>query len=260
MLATVFAGELAKLRRTTAPWVTLGALMVGPLGIALFVWIVQDPDRAAQFGLLGTKADLAGIESSWQSFATFLILIVGLGGTLLLAFIAAYVFGREYTEGTAKVMLTLPVPRPWFVVAKLLVVALWWLVLVLVVFIEATVVGFALGLSGFSPEVIGSLLGNLLLVAGISYLLAPVVALVTVWARGYLALVGFALGMLLLGNVIGHTGWAPWFPWSIVPILVGSVGKPVEALPVGSIIVLAATFATGAAGAMRVLQRADNTE
>ena len=66
--------------------------------------------------------------------------------------------------------------------------------------------------------------------------------------------------MLLVGNVIGHTGWAPWFPWSIVPILVGSVGKPVDALPVGSVIVVAATFAAGVAGAMRVLQRADNTE
>ena len=260
MFTAVLAGEFAKLRRTTAPWVTLGALLMGPLGLALFVWIVQDPDRAAQFGLLGTKADLAGIESSWESFAAFLILIIGMGGTLLLAFIAAYVFGREYTEGTAKVMLTLPVPRPWFVVAKLLVVALWWLVLVLVVFIEAIGLGLWLGLSGFSSAFIAAMLGNLLIVAGISYLLAPVVALVTVWARGYLAPVGFALGMLLVGNVIGHTGWAPWFPWSIVPILVGSVGKPVDALPVGSAIVVAATFAAGVAGAMRVLQRADNTE
>lgn len=260
MFATVFAGELAKLRRTTTPWVTLGALMMGPLVLALFLWIVKDPDRAAQFGLLGAKAELAGIEASWSSFATFLILIVGMSGMLLLAFVTAYVFGREYAEGTAKVMLTLPVPRPWFVVAKLLVVALWWLVLVLVVSIEAIVVGLGLGLSGFTYALIGAMLGNLLLVAGISYLLAPVVALVTVWTRGYLAPVGFALGMLLLGNVIGHTGWAPWFPWSIVPILVGSVGNPVDALPFGSAIVLAATFAAGVAGATWLLQRADNTQ
>jgi ABC-2 family transporter protein len=120
----------------------------------------------------------------------------------------------------------LPVPRPWFVVAKLLVAALWWLVIVLVVYVEAVAVGLGLGLSGITWTAAGSLLGNLLLVAGISYLLAPMVALVTVWTRGYLAPVGFALGMLLLGNVVGHTGWAPWFPWSIVPILVGSVSTP----------------------------------
>ena len=260
MFAEVFTGELRKLRRTIAPWITLGSLMTGPLFLALFMWIIKDPDRAAQFGLLGTKANLSGIEATWASYASFLTLIVGLGGTLLLAFVAAHVFGREYSEGTAKVMLTLPVPRPVFVVAKLLVVALWWLLIVLVVFVEAVVVGWALGLGGITPPAIGSLLGNLLLVAGISYLPAPMVALVTVWSRGYLAPVGFALGMLLLGNVIGHTGWAAWFPWSIVPILVGSVSTPVDSLPFGSLVVLAATFAAGIAATMWKLQTADNTQ
>lgn len=260
MFAAVFTGELAKLRRTIAPWVTLGSLMTGPLFLALFMWIMLDPQRAAEFGLLGAKATLSGIEPTWASYSTFLTLIVGLGGTLLLAFVVAYVFGREYSEGTAKIMLTLPVPRPWFVVAKLLVAALWWLMIVLVVFVEAVVVGLALGLPGITWAEVGSLFANLLLVAGISYLLAPVVALVTVWTRGYLAPVGFALGMLLLGNVVGHTGWAPWFPWSIVPILVGSVSNPVNTLPIGSFVILAATFTAGIAATIWRLQTADNTQ
>jgi len=260
VITAVFASELVKLRRTVAPWVTLGSLMTGPLFLALFMWIIQDPDRAAQFGLLGTKADLSGIEATWASYASFLTQIIGLGGTLLLAFVAAYVFGREYSEGTAKVMLTLPVARPVFVAAKLLVAALWWLVIVLVVFVEAVVVGWALGLGGMDPLAVASLLGDLLLVAGISFLLAPMVALVTVWTQGYLAPVGFALGMLLFGNVVGHTGWAPWFPWSIVPILVGSVSAPVDALPFGSLVILAATFAAGIAATMWRLQTADNTQ
>ena len=260
MFTAVFASEITKLRRTLAPWVTLGSLMTAPLFLALFMWIIKDPGRAAQFGLLGTKANVSGIEATWASYASFLTLIVGLAGTLLLAFVAAYVFGREYSEGTAKVMLTTPVPRPVFVVAKLLVAALWWLVIVLVVYLEAILVALGLGLAGITGAAAGSLLGNLLLVAGISYLLAPMVALVTVWSRGSLAPVGFALGMLLLGNVISHTGWAPWFPWSIVPILVGSVSTPVDALPFGSLIVLAATFAAGIAATIWKLQTADNTQ
>ncbi|HEX5335663.1 MAG TPA: ABC transporter permease [Propionicimonas sp.] len=260
MFTAVLAGEVLKLRRTVAPWVTLGSLMAGPAFLALFMWIIRDPGRAAQFGLLGAKASLSGIEATWASYATFLTLIVGMGGTLLLAFVAAYVFGREYSEGTAKVMLTLPVPRAEFVVAKLVVIALWWLAIVIVVYLESVAVALGLGLPGITGTAVLSLLGNLLLVAGISYLLAPVVALVTVWTRGYLAPVGFALGMLLLGNVVGHTGWAPWFPWSIVPILVGSVGTPVDALPFGSLVVLAATFAAGIAGTMWCLQASDNTQ
>jgi ABC-2 type transport system permease protein len=260
MLTTVVATELLKLRRTIAPWVTLGSLMTAPLFLALFMWIIKDPTRAAQFGLLGTKANVSGIEATWASYASFLTLIVGLAGTLLLAFVAAFVFGREYGDGTAKVMLTLPVPRPWFVVAKLLVAAGWWLVIVLVVYVEAVAVALGLGLPGITWAAAGSLFVNLLLVAGISYLLAPTVALVTVWTRGYLAPVGFALGMLLLGNVVGHTGWAPWFPWSIVPILVGSVSAPVDQLPVGSLIVLAGTFAAGIVATIWRLQTADNTQ
>ena len=260
MFTSVLASEAIKLRRTLAPWVTLAAMMAGPLFLALFMWIIRDPTRAAQFGLLGTKATLSGIEATWSSYATFLTIIVGMGGTLLLAFVAAYLFGREYSEGTAKVMLTLPVPRPQFVLAKLVVAALWWLAIVVVVFVESVAIAFALGLPDITAAGIGSLLWNLLLVAVISYLLAPAVSLVTVWTRGYLAPVGFALGMLLLGNVIGHTGWAPWFPWSIVPILVGSVGTPVEALPIGSLVVLALTFAAAIAGTMWRLQAADNTQ
>jgi ABC-2 type transport system permease protein len=66
--------------------------------------------------------------------------------------------------------------------------------------------------------------------------------------------------MLLLGNVVGHTGWAPWFPWSIVPILIGSVSDPVNTLPIGSFVILAATFAAGIAATIWRLQTADNTQ
>ena len=86
MFTAVLTGELAKLRRTIAPWVTLGSLMTGPLFLALFMWIMLDPQRATEFGLLGAKATLSGIEPTWASYSTFLTLIVGLGGTLLLAF------------------------------------------------------------------------------------------------------------------------------------------------------------------------------
>ena len=41
MITTVFATELVKLRRTIAPWVTLGSLMTGPLFLALFMWIIK---------------------------------------------------------------------------------------------------------------------------------------------------------------------------------------------------------------------------
>lgn len=256
MLAVV-GTELVKLRRTGVPWATLAAMLAGPLGIGLFLWIVREPGRAAQLGLLGQKAELAGIEATWPSFAGYLVLIVGAGGMVLLAFIVAHVFGREYVEGTARNMLALPVPRSRFAVAKLVVVALWWAALVLVVCVEGWALGTALDLPGWSAALGLRTLGELLVAAAIALLLAPPVAWVTVWSRSYLGALGFAVGALLAGNLLGHTGWAAWFPWSIVPLLVGSVAERTADLPTGSYVVVALTCAVGVLGTVAHLQRAD---
>jgi len=260
MFAQALTTEFMKLRRSKVTWATLAGLSMGPLGIALFMWIVREPGRAAQLGLLGTKANLAGLEATWPAYLSMLTLIFGIGGMLLLAFIVAYVFGREYDDATAKNMLALPVGRHWFVIAKLVVTAAWWMVLVAVVLAEAFVIGFALGLPGFSAELAVSGIGDALLAAGISYLLAPPVAWVTVWSRGSSAPIGFAIAMLAAGNLFGKTGWAEWFPWSIVPLLIGMVGDPVESLPAGSYVVLAVTFAAGIAGTIAHLRWADNAQ
>jgi ABC-type transport system involved in multi-copper enzyme maturation permease subunit len=260
MFSRVLATEFLKLRRSKVTWGSFAGLSMGPLGIALFMWIVREPGRAAQLGLLGTKANLAGISATWPSFLSMLTMIVGVGGLLLLAFIVAYVFGREYTEGTAKNMLALPVGREWFVLAKLLVAAVWWLVLVVAVLVEAFAIGLALGLPGFSAGMVAAAAGDALLAAGIAYLLVPVVAWITVLGRGYMPPLAFAIVTLGLGDLFSHTGWAPWFPYSIVPLLIGMVGKPVSTLPAGSYVVLAVTFFGGIAAAVAQLRYADNTQ
>lgn len=257
MLANVLATEFLKLRRARVPGATLLALLVAVLGLTLLVWIAKEPGRAAQLGLLGAKAGFSGLEASWQSYAGFLVQIVGTGGMLLLAFVVAYVFGREYDEATAKNMLALPVARHWFVIAKLVVAAVWWFAIVLAMLVWATAVGLALGLPGFSAAVVGGMFANTLLAASISYLVVPVVAFVTVWGRGFMAPLGFAIAMLLAGNLVGTTGWAPWFPWSIVPLLVGSVGPAASELPVGSYVVVAITFVLGVAATIAMMRTSD---
>ncbi|HET6351294.1 MAG TPA: ABC transporter permease [Coriobacteriia bacterium] len=259
MFAQVLCSEFLKLRRSKVPLFTLAGLSLGPLGISLFMWIIREPGRAKQLGLLGTKAQLSGLEATWPAFASMLPLIVGIGGMLLLSFIVAYLFGREYEDGTAKNMLGLPVPRAWFVYAKLAVALVWWIALVAFVLAESALVGLALGLPGFSAQILATAIGGSLLAAGISYLLAPVIALVTIWGRGTMAPLGFALGMMALGNLLGHTGWSAWFPWSIVPSLIGMVSSP-AVLPVGSYVVVALTFGAGVAGSVWLIRTADNTQ
>ena len=260
MLTQVIATEFMKLRRSKVPWATLAGLSMGPLGIALFMWIVREPGRASELGLLGTKANLAGIEATWPAYFAMLTLIVGIGGVLLLAFIVAYLFGREYDDGTVKSLLTVPVARHWFVVGKLVVAAVWWAALVVAVLAEAMVIGALLGLPGFSAGLAATGIARALLAAAISYLLVPPVAWITVWSKSATTPIAFAIAMLALGNLFGKTGWAVFFPWSIVPLMIGMVGNPVDALPVASYVVLAATFSAGVAATMVTLRFADNAQ
>jgi len=260
MFAQVLATEFLKLRRGKVTWLSLAALSMGQLGMALMMWIVREPGRAAQLGLLGTKANLAGLEATWPAHLSMLTLLVGMGGMLLLPFIVAYLFGREYTDGTAKNLLALPVGRHWFALAKLLVAAVWWAVLVVVVVAEAFVLGLLLGLPDFSTALAARAVRDALIAGAVAYLLTPIVAWIALLGRGYMPPLGFALGMLVLGQLLSKTGWATWFPWSIVPLWIGALGQPVTGLPPGSFAVLSFAFLAGVAAAVAQLRRADNAQ
>jgi len=258
--AQVLATEFLKLRHSKVTWLSLAALSMGPLAIALMMWIVREPGRAAQLGLLGTKANLSGLTATWPAFFSMLTLMVGIGGMLLLAFIVAYIFGREYTEGTAKNLLALPVGRHWFALAKLVVAAVWWAILVVSGLAEALALGAALGLPDFSATLAVTAVHDALLAAAIAYLLVPVVAWIAMLGRGYLPPLGFALAMLALGNVFSHTGWAAWFPWSIVPLFIGSIGEPSTTIATSSLVIVALTFLAGIAASIAQLRWADNAQ
>ena len=82
---------------------------------------------------------------------------------------------------------------------------------------------------------------------------------VTVAVRGYMGPLAFAIVGMGLGNLFGKTGWAEWFPWSIVPLMIGMVGQP-QTLPAGSYAVLAVTFVAGIVATIAQIRFADNAQ
>jgi ABC-2 type transport system permease protein len=195
-----------------------------------------------------------------KDLAPLVLSVAGIGGMVLLAVIAAYVFGREYSEKTAKYQLALPVARHWFVVAKLVVVLIWFAMLMLFVVAEAVAVGGALNLPGLSTQLAVSSIGSFLLAGSLGFLLVPVVTWIAALGRGYLAPIGFTLFMLVMGNVFGTTGWGKWFPWSIVPMLAGIAGPRTDVLTPGSLTVIGLTFAVGVAATVLQIRYADNAQ
>jgi ABC-2 type transport system permease protein len=260
ILGQVLLTEFLKLRRSKITWISWLALSVLPLAGGLFVWIVKEPGRAAQLGLMGQKARFVGITADWPSYFNLLNQEACAGGMILLAIVAAYVFGREYSEGTAKNMLTLPVGRHWFATAKFVVLFAWLGALTLSLIAEGLLVGALLGLPGFSVSLALSSCGNILFAGLIGYLLVPVVTWIATLGRGYLPPIGFTIFMLVMGNVLGATGWGKWFPWSIVPMLAGLSGPRVEVLAPESLVVVGLTFVAGIAATIWQLRHADNTQ
>jgi ABC-type transport system involved in multi-copper enzyme maturation permease subunit len=260
MFTQVLTTEFLKLRHSKVPLLTFLAFSIGPLAGGLFMWIAAEPERAGRLGLLGTKASLIGLSASWPAYFILLTQMIGTAGPLLLAVLAAYVFGREYADGTAKNLLALPVGRHGFGLAKLIVVAVWWALLVAAILIEALVVGIILRIPGLSMGAFAAGVRDVVLAASIGYLLTPVIAWIASLGRGYLPPLGFAMLMLVLGNIFGVTGWGKWFPWSIVPLFAGVAGPRVETLAPGSLVVVAVTFLAGVAATIAQLRWADNAQ
>lgn len=260
MLATVLGTELMKLRRSKVTWLTWLAFSIAPVVGGLFMWILKEPDRARALGLLGTKAQLSAGSADWPSFAAVLAQMTGVGGMVLTAVIATYVFGREYADGTAKNMLALPVRRESFVIAKLLVVALWFAVLVAAIFVEGVAIGLALDLPGFSSGLFSRAAREVGLCAAMCCLLMPPVAWMATLGRGYLPPLGFAIVTFVLGNVFAATGWGKWFPYSIVALYTGIAGPRVSVLEPGSYAVVLLVFAAGVAATVWQVRSADDTQ
>jgi ABC-2 type transport system permease protein len=259
-LARVLGAELMKLRRSRVTWLSLLAYSMGPLIGGLFMWIAIEPGRAAELGLLGTKANLVGVSADWTSYLTFMVQTTGLGGMLLLSVVAAWVFGREYAERTSKNMLALPIGRHWFVIAKLMVVLGWMIVATMLLLAEAFAIGLLLDLPDLSAAVATRGVRDILLAAGVAFLLVPPIAWLATLGRGYLPPLAFAILMLVLGNVLGATGWGQWFPWSIVPLFAGVAGPRVETLAAGSLVVLGLTALAGVAATIAQVTWSDNSQ
>jgi ABC-2 type transport system permease protein len=254
-LRVLFA-EVRKLKRSRITWVLTIIYGLAPLMLGLMMSVLKNPDLGRRMGLLTTKAQLTIGATDWPTYLGMTGFLFA-GGMIVISIVVAFVFGREYVEGTAKNMLTLPVGRSTIVAAKLTVCAIWFVGMASVVYVEALLIGQLIDLPGYSP---GLLQTNVRLVAKLVFqvlLLSSIAAWITVGTRGYLAPVGISILLLLIGDLFAHTGWGLWVPWSIV-LLTSGAGSAVPGP--ASTVVLIVSFAVGALATYLTFERTDNTQ
>lgn len=249
--------EALKARRSIVPLLTALVFAVVPLVGGLFMYIAADPERARRLGLIGQKAQFATAGSDWAAYLAFLAQAVTVGGFVLFSFVAAWVFGREFSDGAARYLLALPTSRSAIVAAKLAVVAAWCAGLTAVATVIGLFAGAALGLPSWSTPVFGDGLVHIWGGAGLTLLIVLPVAFAAGVGRGYLAPLGLAMLLLVLAQVVGATGRGAVFPWAIPALYAQVAGEAGGGVTPLSFVIVAATGLAGAAATFVWWSRAD---
>jgi ABC-2 type transport system permease protein len=261
----LLAAEFLKLRRSRMPlWSGLIVLVASALSLAVLP-VLADPKTQATIAKSGgvfAQAVAAGAYApSWAHYLRIGVQgMSGSWGILTFGLVTAYLFGREFKEGAAKNLLTLPIRREYVVLAKLIVLAVWVFGLGLLSVALTSLATAALGVGGFAWSAILASVGETTAAIAPLYLTLPFVAWFAVRGRGYLQPMLYSLGVMMVGNALVQTPVSPYFPWNMPLHMVGASWYPVSPSPVlpASWVVAVAVFALGVAALMWQIDHADS--
>jgi len=258
-LLAAFWAEALKARRSSIPWLALLGFTLAPLMDGLFMFIMKDPERAREMGLLSTKAQLAMSTAEWTTFFSVLTQAIAVGGVMVFSIVTAWIFGREFSDHTAKELLALPVAREQIVTAKLIVISIWVLITSIWVYGAGLVIGNLVDIPGWTNALAWRSFSDVLLTAGMTLLLMTPVAFIASMGRGYLPPLGWAVLTIFFSQIIAATGWGDWFPWSVPALFSGVVGPRQEQLGLHSYVLVILAGATGLALTFWWWRSADQT-
>jgi ABC-2 type transport system permease protein len=251
--------ETLKARRSKVPLFTAAGFTLLPLVSGLFMIILKDPERAKELGIISVKAQLVGGTADWPSLFGMLKMGTGIAGLILFAIITAWVFGREFSDHTAKELLALPTPRGIIVGAKLGLILFWIMGLSIIIFVITLGIGAAVDIPGWSSALVWTSFWSLLLITFLTVMLMPVVALIASIGRGYLPPLGWSFLTMALAQIAAVMGWGEWFPWSVPGLLSEFSGPQSEPLGMHSYLMVLLVFIIGIAATFAWWRKADQT-
>jgi ABC-2 type transport system permease protein len=251
--------ETLKMRRSKLPLFTALGFSIAPLVGGLFMIILKDPEAARSMGLISAKAQLTAGVADWPTFFSILTQAVAVGGGILFAVITAWVFGREFSDRTAKELLALPTSRESIVAAKFLVTTVWTLLLTLWVLLIGLAVGKLVVIPGWSAPLFRSASLDILGTSVLVIALLPFVALLASLGRGYMPAFGWTILSVTLAQIAAITGWGDWFPWSVPALFSGMAGPREELIGGHSYIIVILAGIIGLAATFYWWRSADQT-
>lgn len=252
--------ETLKLRRSKVPLFTALGFSIVPLVGGLFMVILKDPEAARSMGLISTKAQLTAGTAEWATLFNLLAQATSVGGAILFSVFTAWVFGREFSDRTAKELLALPTPREAIIGAKFAVTAAWTLLLTLLCYLLGLMVGSLVQIPGWSATLFRSATLDILGSGALTILLLPFVAFFASAGKGYLPSIGWTILVVAVSQIAIVTGWGGWFPWAVPALFGGAVGPRAEFLGAHSYAIVLLASLAGLAITFYWWRNADQTK
>ncbi|MGX5694834.1 ABC transporter permease [Agromyces soli] len=197
---------------------TTGILIVGLTALVLGLLAAAHAGDARVLARLGPLAD----EEGWPLLVGVAAQILAAGGFGACGIFIAWLYGREFADGTVAGLFALPVRRSSIAVGKLVVYLIWAAIVAVVLTGLLGLLGFIFGLTVTDPDGVGELSRIPLLM-----MLTALVAVPSAWiaslARSVLAGIAATIVLIIVAQVCAILGVGPWIPlvtpalWAINP-------------------------------------------
>lgn len=252
--------ELIKNKSSNMLWLTFIAFALAPIMGGVFLIIVQNQELLSKSGALSAKAQIMNFSATWNSYFGLLTQVVGVGGVLVFGFVSSWLFGREYSDGTAKDLLSLPTSRTKILNAKFIVYIFWCIALAISNLLVGLCIGSALQLPSMDSDLISTHLSNYTGTTVLTILIGTPIAFFAILGKGYLAPLGFVALTLVFAQMIASTGYGAYFPWSVPGLYSGAGGEYKSQLNLGSYTILMLTSIIGYFATLLYWRYSDQTK
>ena len=241
LLGIATSTEVMKFRRAMLPRVATVMLVGGITAIASsFMWASLQPGSA-----MAIKLAALVTEDGWAGYLGLTSQIAATAGAIGPGVVLAWLFGREFADGTITGLFALPVNRATIARAKLLVFAGWSLAFCLALVALLIVVGVVLGL-GLPDETAMARSGKLLVVLLLSSMLSLPAGLAASLTRGYLGGIGAVIAIVIVSQIAVATGAGGWFTFAAPGLWAATPGAGLDSMTLvqlGVVVPVCAIFA-----------------
>ena len=230
-LKRALSSELLKLKHMSILWITFAAFALIPVMGGVIMFLIQNPGLIPKSSILSVKISMLSTPVNLDSYLSmFLSQGAGIAGIIIFGFIASYLFGREYSDHTYRDLLSLPISRTKILNAKFVIYVGWCLGLAISDLVLGLAVSRILNMSVGEYHIIFKDIKIYFITILLTILLGTWIPFFALWAKGYLAPLGFLIMALMMAQFSPYLGWGQYFPWSIPGIYSGAAGEELKKL------------------------------